>query len=159
MASSWGQFARLSGFNGTPPPGYILDELFASLAPLQARNTQLLAQVQTTYAPDNSKSAWFGALQQSNDQIIRASIEGELGQKLAMGDVTLAQWRNTVNSAADLQEYVAGQIGDTSISVRRIWNEIVVPTAQTVVKTIEKTIDYGPAVALGVVALLLLLKR
>lgn len=142
-------------FAGAPPPGYVLDALFASLSPLVTRWTEIRVAVQTTPAPDNVKSAWVGQLNQANVMLQNASIEGQLGQRLAMGDVTVEQWAATPEAAANLMEFIANETGTAGYSVPRLWREVVVPTAveigQKVPEIGQKVLDWGP-IAIGAVA-------
>lgn len=136
-----------------PLPGYVLDQLFASMTPLFTRWTEVAAAAQTAWADASVKAAWMGSLAQANQMMQDASIDGQSGQRLAMGDLSLSAWTTKVDSAADLVEYVGREIGLASYSVSRLWHEVVVPTVEDIgnkVPQIPKLVfDWGPVVLVG----------
>lgn len=148
------------GAAGPVLPGYVLDELFASLVPLQSRVNDIMVAATTAAADDSAKAAWIGALNTATTLLQNASIDGQLGQKLAMGDVTVSQWAASPENAADLAEYVAKEIGISSYTVQRLWREVVIPTAKQVVQdtgdALKKAVDWGPWVLGGAAVLWLL---
>lgn len=144
-------------FAGTPPPSYVLDELFASLDPLRSRLGEVWPAAQLAVAPDSTKSAWLGSLTQASNMLTNASIDGELGQRLAIGDVTVTQWAATPENAADLVEYVSQQVGIASYSVQRLWREVVVPTVEDLANKVPKAgqfiLDWVPLAVVGAIGL------
>lgn len=145
---------------GVPPPRTTLDALFASLQPVLGRWTEIWANVVSTGTADSTKAAWRSAMMQANSMLLNASIEGQLGQRLAMGDATVEQWKNEVNTAVNLMEFVQLETGSGGYSIQRVWNEIVVPTVvqtgTTAADIGKKATDWGPlalAAALGLVAI------
>lgn len=138
-------------------PPYVLDQLFASLDPLRSRLTEVWVQAQMAWAPESTKSGWFGSLRQASDTLTDASIEGRRGQMLAMGELTVQQWYAGPDSAADLIEFVAGEVGLSAYSIRRLWREVVIPTAVEIGEKVPKVggaiIEWGPIIVAGAGAL------
>lgn len=157
-----GRMAGFGAYGAAPPPSYILDMLYGSLTPLRSRLAEIWVSAQSAWADQGVKGQWLGALTQASNMIEYASIDGEGGQKLAMGDLTVAQWSAKPENAADLIESVGREVGVSSYSVARLWREVVVPTVEQLGTGLAKipklATDWGPVVAVGLVGLVLLVK-
>lgn len=145
------------------PTAATLDALYASLNPTIGQLSSIWPRAEMAWAPASTKSAWLGALTQASQKLQDLSIEGQLGQQLAMGAITPQAWKGIAEAQADLIDYVGREVDSASYTVSRLWREVIVQTASDAIdqggEALKKGVAWAPYVAGGVLLLLILTRR